>query len=215
MSGTTKLGKATAGLMAVRALVPILLFILGWLLSFMGLGGRVLSLAFDGVEVLLSLVCGIALLVFIYKMFSDLQGRTKYGPGLAVGAWFIPSANMVMPALVLRDAWRTLNNGRGGLGVVGWWLLYVAYVFSDLALKIFYQTYTKIDALWSLSQSEAGRFLIPAFGYLTLFLEVLAYAGLAVVVFQFTKKLEAEKTSASIPPAAGTSYPPQGFASAV
>ncbi len=209
MSGTVRLGKTLAGLFALRAITPIIFYLLGWIVSiaFPGNVARYASHAFDGIKGLLGLACGVVLLVWLYKLFDKLAGQTKYGPGMAVGGWFIPVANLALPAMILRDAWRALHQGRGGLAVVGWWLAYLAYIFCDLSLTLFNQMYLRVDAFFVIVQSPVGRGVLMAFGLITVLLEVVAFATIGWITLTLSKKL-AETTTASVPPGPASSYAP-------
>jgi heme/copper-type cytochrome/quinol oxidase subunit 2 len=76
--------------------------------------------------------------LFIVWMFRaaknhEALGRTntRLGPGWAIGSWFIPVANLVMPVLIVQDLWRggDASRPRGdahwrdapGGWLVGWW----------------------------------------------------------------------------------------------
>jgi hypothetical protein len=53
-------------------------------------------------------------------------GIARRGPRWAIGAWFIPIVNFVMPALIIRDLARRVGPDRNGHDrlVLAWWLLY-------------------------------------------------------------------------------------------
>lgn len=69
-------------------------------------------------------------------------GIARRGPRWAIGAWFIPIVNIVMPALILRDLARRVSPDRNGHDklVLAWWLLYwvpviVAFYIAFLPLQ--------------------------------------------------------------------------------
>lgn len=88
---------------------------------------------------LLMLGCSLAIFVLLVVWMwrvaenAELLGRTRprFGPGWAIGGWFIPFANLVIPVLVMQDLWRGSDPGtpRGdvawrrskGSALVGWW----------------------------------------------------------------------------------------------
>jgi hypothetical protein len=82
-----------------------------------GLHG-VLPLVNNGLGALI----GILLLVWIYQVYDRRRGRTPRGPGMAVVWWFIPVAQMFMPAVVVHGAWRATVGAGGGLLVTLWWI---------------------------------------------------------------------------------------------
>ena len=81
--------------------------------------------------------------LFIIWMFRaaknhEALGRTntRFGPGWAIGGWFIPIANLVLPVLIVQDLWRggdasrprdvaTWRNARGSWLVGCWWTAWV------------------------------------------------------------------------------------------
>jgi len=63
-----------------------------------------------------------ALCVWTYRATknANLLGlRTQFSPGLAVGGWLIPLANLVMPYLAVRDLFPEGHSGRRDAGI--WW----------------------------------------------------------------------------------------------
>lgn len=92
--------------------------------------GHEVWIGLQAIESLLALTAAVAFLVFMYRVFRAMRlaGRsTRYSPGLAVGSWFIPLANLVMPALAVAEAYR-LRTGRGAGIVAGWWLSYLLLI---------------------------------------------------------------------------------------
>lgn len=66
-----------------------------------------------------------------------LPNRGTMSTGWAIGGWFIPLANWVIPCIVARDIYRGTMSGRpgkpqGGGQITGWW--WAAYVLSGLLL---------------------------------------------------------------------------------
>ena len=64
---------------------------------------------------------------------NEALGRTgaRFGPGWAIGGWFIPIANLVIPFLMMQDLWRGSDpstprddhqwRASGASTLVGWW----------------------------------------------------------------------------------------------
>jgi len=123
---------APAGILVATAATPLVLWGLGWL----GVGipfAQWLSPA-------LSLVAIVLVLVWLHGTFTAMRGRTTFSPGMAVGGWFIPIANLFLPALILRDAWRASVGRGGGLAfvwMIAWWLTTALSVARGLGLEIF------------------------------------------------------------------------------
>lgn len=75
----------------------------------------------------------IAWLLWQYRAHANLNAlgaaNLSYTPGWAVGWWFIPFANVVLPYLTVRELWKASDPGagatdwkrRGGAGIVGFW----------------------------------------------------------------------------------------------
>ena len=77
---------------------------------------------------LMVLVVGVVFIVWMHRVArnDEAVGDTDdgFGPGMAIGGWFIPFANLVIPGKHLAQLWR--NVGRRGVWLVWvWWALYV------------------------------------------------------------------------------------------
>ncbi len=87
----------------------------------------------------LLLVAAIAVLAWVYETFAALAGRTERSASVAVGAWVYPIANLWLPAVVLREAWRA-TVGRGGAVVwvwmLAWWVAMATLVLHALGLEL-------------------------------------------------------------------------------
>jgi hypothetical protein len=104
--------------------------------------------SFVSVAVVALLVCSLTifvlLLVWMWRVAKNarLTGRTqpRFGPGWAIGGWFIPLASLVIPVLVMQDLWRASDPAvprgnpvwrqRPGSALVGWW--WAAYLVATL-----------------------------------------------------------------------------------
>lgn len=88
---------------------------------------RAIDGALLGIENLLSLVTMIVFFVWIVRAIRALgaMGRsTGMSAGMAVGGWFIPIANVVMPWLSVRGVLRALHCSTILAGL--WWLVWLA-----------------------------------------------------------------------------------------
>jgi hypothetical protein len=93
-------------------------------------GFRDLATVFKVGDIAFRLAAVIAFLVFIHRVFTGMRrelGTTKYSPGAAVGGWFIPFANLVLPALTVGEAWKR-KGGSSGFIVYAWWAGYVVFM---------------------------------------------------------------------------------------
>jgi hypothetical protein len=90
-----------------------------------------------GLASAITLAAGILWLVWQHRGHANLRARgvqnLRFTPGWAVGWWFVPFANLVMPYLTMRELWD--HAGRTGTAegrvatrrpLVGWW-------FTELA----------------------------------------------------------------------------------
>jgi hypothetical protein len=77
-----------------------------------------------------------------YRMMKNAHtfdnNEELISPGWAVGWYFVPFANLVMPARAVGQIWRATFNRRGepekGSGVIGWWWAF--WIISGIALTI-------------------------------------------------------------------------------
>jgi hypothetical protein len=96
----------------------------------------------DGVSSTLSLLMlavFVVLIVYLYRASKNIElwdrSRRTWGPGWAIGGWFIPVANFVIPFLVVRDIWQRTpeprDGSRRGSGIlVFWWVLFAVGVVA-------------------------------------------------------------------------------------
>jgi len=135
----------------------------------------------DLVKVLLAITAIIFFLIWTYRLVSTIVARgerPRYSPGFAVGCWFIPFANFVMPALALTDAWRRIVRTGAGL-VVGWWIAYLVFIVVDGFVG-------NPQVMWQLG---VGRDVMYALGWLNTLVCVTVYGLWILMVHSFTKAL--------------------------
>ena len=100
-----------------------------------GSDGLDLAVAFVAIPAFITVV--IAWLVWCYRANVNLRLLSgvpmKFTPGWAVGWWFIPFANLVMPYRVVKEIWRVSHGPRStSHALVGWWwALYLVSTFVD------------------------------------------------------------------------------------
>jgi hypothetical protein len=84
---------------------------------------------------ILFVLAAVAVLAWLSRVVDNIPGLTgelpRFSPRGAIGWWFAPLANLVMPYQVVRDVVDRLARARiAGLPVLAWWLL---YLFSNIA----------------------------------------------------------------------------------
>jgi hypothetical protein len=171
---------AIAVLLATAAIRP-----LSWGLGYLGVH---LPFAHHLVN-LLGLASVVLVLVWLHGAFTAMKGRTSFSPGMAIASWFIPIANLVMPALVLRDGWRTANGSGGGIAflwMIAWWLTTATTVLGSLGLH-----FASSGGPVSVILMNEKAFEIPgidigtvglAYSLLAMVSSALAYGLLALIV---------------------------------
>lgn len=77
--------------------------------------------------------------------------QTKTSPGMAIGGWFIPFANFVLPLLGALEVWRLRRPQASSAIPILWWIAYLAtMVTSNVALPFPIAMLTSLAAfgLW-------------------------------------------------------------------
>lgn len=107
---------------AIAALAPVTLKLV-W--SVVPALGGILSPLWRILDPLLGVTIGIGLLVWIYKVHDARRGQTSMSPGMSVGWWFIPIAQIFMIPATLSSAWRGVM-GTSALGLAWlWWIFMI------------------------------------------------------------------------------------------
>ncbi|HZO13284.1 MAG TPA: DUF4328 domain-containing protein [Polyangiaceae bacterium] len=129
-------GMAVTIMLAIVASYPLLTYVVWPLVptdAFM-----TVRMVLLGIKSLLTLIAAIMFLVLLHRAYTTLRARgaaLRYTPGMAVGCWFIPFANFVMPCIAVGDAYRAATGKSSGL-VVGWWLLYMLSIPLSMLLQM-------------------------------------------------------------------------------
>jgi len=98
-----------------------------------------------GVEIAAFVITGIAFLFWLHRIVANNRAlgalATRFSPGYAVGCWFIPFANLALPLVAVREAWRAADpmrlhstfedrrRSRAPWYLAGWWVLFEAANF--------------------------------------------------------------------------------------
>jgi hypothetical protein len=94
-----------------------------------------LANAAGAILAVLGVVTAVVFIIWMWRVAKNNEalGRLnpRFGPGWAIGGWFIPFANLVIPVLMMQDLWRGSDpsvprgdmNWRSarGSGLIGWW----------------------------------------------------------------------------------------------
>lgn len=118
----------------------------------------------------LSLMLGIAIAVVFIIWFwrcaknleAFLRDKPRFGPGFAIGGWFIPLANFVLPVLQAQDLWRGSDptrprgdpwwrKGKGSALIGWWWAAFVLGVGRSSAPTYEVGDLVEVDALVAVS----------------------------------------------------------------
>ena len=86
--------------------------------------------AVTGFESITAFIAIVTLMMWLSRSVDNTPalggGIARRGPRWAIGVWFIPIVNVVMPALILRDLARRISQDGKGHDrlVLAWWLIY-------------------------------------------------------------------------------------------
>lgn len=142
------------------------------------------AFALAGFTILMLIPTGIVWLLWQHRAHANLRALgvagLRFSPRWAVGWWFIPFANIVMPYLAVRELWKASDpnagpiewKAPGGAAIIGWWWA------GRLATQVLLQTGTFFGTGSSLVQTtrRASAFLMA--GDLVL----VAWAILAILL---------------------------------
>ncbi|MDC0721345.1 DUF4328 domain-containing protein [Nannocystis bainbridge] len=145
-------------LLLVRFGLPLVMFALAYTVP--ALGFRLWQVV-GPLYTLLSLVIGVALLVFLYRVYAANRLGTPFGPGMAVAGWLVPGLNFFMPPLVVRGAHKAVVGTGAGLLVLVWWLGWLLQMTNEIVRGMKAQL-TRVDGgAWHVSFPTGGGFSLP------------------------------------------------------
>lgn len=178
-------GGLLATLLAVRAALPLALFVLGRA-GLLGAFGPLLGYVYY-VTIGLSLAIGILLLMWCYQVHDARRGAAGFSPGMAVGGWLIPVANFFLPPLIVRSAWKATVGAGGGLLVLGWWLCWIVEIGHMMmrSLQLGFVSdpgASVVRAVFQGGSFEVPRVVVDVYMYAGMFAPVLAYGLLWYIV---------------------------------
>ncbi len=146
---------------------------------------RMIDTGLFGLENLLTLVSMIVFFVWIYRVIKAARASgvvTAYSPGMAVGGWFIPIANIVLPWLTVRDALRSVQRATALAGI--WWIVWLINMSLAFPHQLLRQLsmvpelgdaipYDVLEPMYSLAESTFWPYVLS---------DTAAWALLAVIV---------------------------------
>jgi hypothetical protein len=102
-----------------------------------------------------------------YRRLHSSSAHARLAPGWAIGGWFVPIVNLVLPYLVVADVWKATGGRRsGGRALVAcWWASYLLSGVLALSANGAEDDATTLhDALHvnSLYLARAGSLLVAA-----------------------------------------------------
>lgn len=141
-----------------------------------------------GVALLISMAAAAFFLGWLARARANAEVLSamphRHGSGWVVGAWFVPFANLVIPARVVGDVWRASapqDADREAAPVVTWWLAALCtWALFDIALVVRTSS--------TLSVVHTSAVLSTVQGLLTVLV-----AGLAIVVVQRITRWQTER----------------------
>ncbi|MEZ4298370.1 MAG: DUF4328 domain-containing protein [Polyangiaceae bacterium] len=134
-SEASGMGDILEKMVLVRAGLPVFFWLVGAVLPVIGYAARVLN-------PLLSFAIFVVLLLWTHKLYTIHRAKTQYSPGMAVGGWFIPLANIVFPPLILRDLWKAVRGPEGSAVIFLWWFFWLGEIFFRALYASGFAVYT-------------------------------------------------------------------------
>ena len=171
-------GGFLAMLLLVRAGLPLLF----WIMFRIGMGGLIFPLwpMVKVVYMVLSLTIGVFLLIWLYQVHARRRGQASFSPGMAVGGWFIPLANVILAPLIVRSAWKATVGAGGTLVAFGWWFLWI----FEVVLESFRNTPELLSTV-----PRAARDIMMIMMNYGVFVTVAAYGLLYHIVRRVNERL--------------------------
>lgn len=159
--------------------------------------------ALSVMRALVVLATGVVFIIWLHRATSNLRAfghrDLRWTPGWAIGAWFIPFANLVIPKLVVDDAWRgaaptPAPTGPPSGAVPGvfhlWWITLVGSVIVDRIG----------DALAGVDDATLTQLQTASLAMLTAALLASAAAVLGIVVVHRTAARHRSRAAAQVGP---------------
>jgi hypothetical protein len=167
-------GRVAIALFAFNAVLPLI----SRLLYAVGIS---LGRAYTPLQGLTTFVGVIFFLIWLHrvtKAIREAQGDSRFTPGMAVGGWFIPLAQIVLPFLSMQDVWKRTVKQNGWV-VPLWWTSYLLTIVIN---------------------ATGGRlpFSFPGIGYIYTAIVVTAFGSWAFMLFTVGEKSAQNQTASSV-----------------
>ncbi|MEU5402980.1 DUF4328 domain-containing protein [Streptomyces sp. NPDC005963] len=139
--------------------------------------------------------CGIAFIVWFHRMRRNAAvfapNAFRQGPGWAIGSWFIPGVNLVLPYLIARTVWSAVSRPAADGKTVSWPLhvWWGLYVVSLLSLGLTGQIYGAADTF---AGQRTGLLLLMAADVL----DIVAAGMAAYFVIRLTDAMDSTAAAA-------------------
>ena len=169
-------GRVAMALFAFNAALPLLSRLLGVV-------GVSLHTAYAPLQGLTTFVGVIFFLVWLHRVTAAVrlaQGDSRFTPGMAVGGWFIPFANCVLPFMSLNDIWKRTVKENGWV-VPLWWTTYLLTIV--------------------INATRGVRFGFPGMGYLMMAIVMVAFGSWAFILFSIGERSTQNQTVSGVVPA--------------
>jgi hypothetical protein len=120
----------------------------------------VVTLLLDMLTLGALLFCGIAFVVWFRRAFGNAHAlglRSNYGPGWAIGGWFVPVLHLFRPVQLASEMWGHAGRERVGSAaiLVLWWCCYVVSGFLTRTAMGWSTPGTAPDFAWLLFAGAA------------------------------------------------------------
>ena len=180
------------------------MFVLRRVLAMLGLSSLGLYNASESLSGLVTFIGVIFYLVWLHRVTAAVREAegSRFTPGMAVGGWFIPFANFVLPALSLGDVYRRVMKGENGWAVGTWWAAYLL----TMSFRIFFAV-PGFNRIYMALPDDMVRPVSSAVGWFATASMITAYGVWAFILYSVGQKAREADQSPSVMLASPASSP--------